>query len=276
MAPVTPRQPLPKILCLHGAGSSGAIFQAQCRKITRSLRNELEFVYVDAPFASKAGPGMWPVYSDSGPFFRWHCDEAATEGFDITDAEVRTEREKVRSMFESIFAESKDAPFIGVMAFSQGARVATGLLQYLEKMSREGCQGWPDMKFAILCSGTYPPLLIDEDANTAATGEGGSVVDEQDLPASEAVGDDTVNTVESRKLRIPSIHLHGTRDPWKTESERLAQDCYAEESSTVIQFAGGHQIPPQDIDVARVSGEILRQLLKASRGPLGMVVIYAT
>lgn len=134
---------LPKILCIHGAGSSGAIFRVQGRKIFQALRGEFQFVFVDAPFRSTAGPGMRPVYEDSGPFCRWQCDISAAVAFDITEDEIQEEREKVRQYLESQLRSQDGVPFVGVMAFSQGARVATGLLLYLEKKRREGCSELP-------------------------------------------------------------------------------------------------------------------------------------
>jgi pimeloyl-ACP methyl ester carboxylesterase len=153
---------LPKILCLHGAGSSGAIFRSHSRKICRALENEFDFVFLDAPFPSAAGPGMYPVYHESGPLFRWHCDGLSAEDWDITEDEIRMERKAVRQLTRGRLGGDGDgASFVGILAFSQGVRVATGLL-----LSLLTIDGWqlPELRFVVLCSGTYPPLLIHDDS----------------------------------------------------------------------------------------------------------------
>ena len=62
---------LPRILCLHGGGVTGAIFKAQFRSFLRALGDNFRFVFVDAPFFCDEGVGVAPVYSDWGPFRRW-------------------------------------------------------------------------------------------------------------------------------------------------------------------------------------------------------------
>jgi hypothetical protein len=54
----------------------------------------------------------------------------------------------------------------GIIAFLQGARVATGLLLYLKKMRREGRLkelGLPDLRFAVINSAMYPLLYLDQE-----------------------------------------------------------------------------------------------------------------
>lgn len=153
---------LPKILCLHSAGSSAAIFKVQGRRIFPPLRKDFTFEFVDAPFASKPGPGILPTYGDSGPFWRWQCDIQAIEGFDISEVEVWQERDKVREQILGKLREMGDS-VIGILAFSQGARVATGLLLYLEKLRLENKVEellLPKLRFAVINSATYPPLYL--------------------------------------------------------------------------------------------------------------------
>ncbi len=61
---------LPRILCLHGGGVTGAIFKAQFRSFLRALGDHFRFVFVDAPFFCDEGVGVAPVYSvsDSSSF----------------------------------------------------------------------------------------------------------------------------------------------------------------------------------------------------------------
>jgi predicted esterase len=226
---------LPKVLCLHAAGSSAAIFKVQGRRIFPALRNEFSFEFLDAPFASKPGPGMGP-FEDSGPFWRWHCDLSATVGFDITESEVAEERGQARNV---ILDKLRDmgSSVVGIVALSQGARVATGLLLYLERMRQEGRLQelkLPHIRFAVINSSTYPPLYLDQETQ------------------------DWVNSGLERKQRvlIRTLHLHGLTDPWRPEAEKMKAEFFAEASTEVMEFTGGHQMPLEAQDTSKVVSTI--------------------
>lgn len=250
MSSCDPYKPLPRLICLHGAGSSGAIFQVQGRKLFRALDKDFRFVFLDAPFPSVAGPGMRPVFEDSGPFYRWQCDESAADNFDITEDEVREEKERVRRYLLDalrLYHKPEDGtPVVGLVAFSQGARVATGLLSFVEKRLLKGClQGLPHIKFAVIISATYPPLFLDDD--------------------DDMVAKDGVDSVTGKALcRIPSLHLHGSRDPWRSESKKLLKQNYDIGGATVVEFTGGHAVPTREQDVKEVVAAF-RQLAAVAR-----------
>ena len=253
-------QSLLRILCFHGAGSSGAIFRAQGRKLFRALHKEFRFIFLDAPFPSLAGPGMRPTYEDSGPFYHWQCDDLAAENFDITEEEVQQEREQVRQYLESQLRLEDGAPFVGILGFSQGVRVASGLLHYLERKRQEGCLDLPEMKFAVINSGTYPPLFLDGDAvNLDESAEGSSTKSTDSTETATSAG-----SRKNRRLNVPSIHPHGSHDPWRPESEKLLADYYDTGLSTVIEYTGGHQVPVMDKDTKNVVTAIRQLAAKAS------------
>ena len=246
--PPSENKNLPRILCFHGAGSSGPIFQAQGRKIFRALKSDFRFVFLNAPFPSPAGPGMIPTYQDSGPFYRWQCDESAVENFDITMDEVRRERSHVLQMLiAELIKDDNSAPFVGIAAFSQGARVATGLLHYLQQEQQRGNNVLPELKFAIINSGTYPPLFLEECGPTNGLG---SITSETEDSTNVKAPDCCIDT--HPRVRLPSLHLHGSNDPWRPESESLLRDCYEPTSATLIMFTGGHQLPTMDKETARI------------------------
>ena len=62
---------LPRILCLHGGGTSAEIFQIQCRVIIKRLQGIFRLVFVDAPFTSRPHPAIVPYFGDEGTFYRW-------------------------------------------------------------------------------------------------------------------------------------------------------------------------------------------------------------
>ncbi|KAF3480346.1 citrinin biosynthesis oxidoreductase CtnB [Arthroderma uncinatum] len=230
---------LPRVLCLHGAGSSGAIYRVQGRKLFHPLRREFQFVFVDAPFPSTAGPGMYPAYADSGPFFRWQCDMSAASSFDITEEEVNAETEKVWKHLEVQLRSSNGGPFVGLMAFSQGARVATGLLLHLEEKRRNECSDLPEIKFIILNNATYPPLFFDLESWATDSADGSWADDSSDRSTDG-------RSSGERRVAIPSIHTQGLNDPWRPESEKMRVTYFEEDCSIVMPFTGGHQMPALD------------------------------
>lgn len=254
-----------KVLCLHGAGSSGPIFKAQGRGIFRTLHNEITFDFVNAPFPSTPGPGMRPIYEDSGPFWRWQCDMSAVESFDITEDEVLAERDQVREMILRQLRKM-GCGVIGIMAFSQGARVATGLLLYLERLRQVDKLAelkLPSIGFVVLNSATFPPLHLDQ-ATEDWTKSGGRGDD-----ASMDEGTSGLRVASERKVTIPSLHLCGSTDPWRPESEKMKADFFAGASSSVIEFTGGHQLPIRAPDTSQVVAAI-RGYVRMSLGSEGI------
>jgi predicted esterase len=280
-----PNTHLPRILCLHGAGSSGAIFRIQIRKIHHALRNEFRFVFVQAPFKSLAGPGMYPVFEGAGPFYRWHCDSSASAAFDITDSEIANERRIVREYLEKVLSDDDGAPFVGIIAFSQGTRVTTGLL--LDQQRKRRHNNLPPMRFVVLLNGTYPVLPLTDVSDTCADASLAPIDDRftpyPEYPESSADSatappessiysvpaspqspksidwDETLETESRRRLRIPSVHVHGLKDPWLSEGRALLADHYEAECATVLEFQAGHHIATAQKDV----DEIVRAILSA-------------
>ncbi|KAH7409927.1 hypothetical protein DE146DRAFT_643347 [Phaeosphaeria sp. MPI-PUGE-AT-0046c] len=128
---------------------------------------------------------------------------------------------------------------VGIMAFSQGARVATALLLYFARTSHPLRTRF---RFAVLCCATYPPLWGDgeTEAWAAADCDGG---------------------VGRRKVEVPSLHLVGSKDAWKGEAETMAREVWSDEvGKEVWIFEGGHQVPLGREDGTRVA-EWVKQFL---------------
>lgn len=62
------KTPTKAILCLHGAGSSSSIFRFQLAKLRLALKGHFEYIFVNAPNPSIAGPGMLPLFAGAAPF----------------------------------------------------------------------------------------------------------------------------------------------------------------------------------------------------------------
>ncbi|RDW76191.1 hypothetical protein BP5796_07012 [Coleophoma crateriformis] len=217
----------PSILCLHGEGCSAEILAIQTRALRLALP-QFEFHFVDAPFASPAGPGILPFFEP--PYYSWIKQDSASPG---ADARV------VRSFLEKPLALGN---FNGVLAFSQGCRVATGLLR--DAVLKKG------LEFGVFLSGTYPPLCLDGDCATCYLFRdqglqlGGAVTTKQPLRWDH--GD---------LVAVPSLHIHASRDPFLRYNRLLLGRCFDADTSWLIEIEGDHQIPNNrgDVDALRLA-----------------------
>ncbi|KAL5336584.1 serine hydrolase-domain-containing protein [Aspergillus crustosus] len=106
-----------KILCLHGHGTSGAIFKSQTSSIRSHLKDlNLTFDFIDAPYPSAPAPGIDLFYPP--PYYSYHDESSGS-----TTLETIQETQR---WLEGIIAER--GPYDLVMGFSQGCVVAAGLL----------------------------------------------------------------------------------------------------------------------------------------------------
>lgn len=227
---------LPAILCLHGAGTNATIFNLQARTIVRCLKHKFRFIFVNAPFESLPGPGVIPTFAEIRPYLRWHCDENAIQEFDVSPELVDNERRLVRSMISDKIEQEATGPslgIVGVMAFSQGTRVATGLCLDPEFGS--------SIQFAIIIAGTFPALSLEP-------------------PVSDSETTDVLSGINGNKnqqLQIPSVHVQGTMDPWGPESVRLLKECWSADLAMIVKFHGAHQVPTSKKDAQAVAQAVL-------------------
>lgn len=195
---------LPVILCLHGYGSSIAIFQAQTRHIRAALALEAQFVFVAGPFEAPPGPGILPYFANCGPYGSWFSAESFS-----ADAQPEAKFMETVSTIEKMLAQQDltTLDVAGVMGFSQGALMAS----LLAVISQNNDSRWPNLQVAILLCGAY-----HKDATEM-------------LPGS--------------RLCIPSIHLHGLQDPHLESSRMLYSELYDPSTAVIIEADMGHSLP---------------------------------
>lgn len=209
----------PAILCLHGGGSSAMIFSVQAARVQRCLREHFTFVFVDAPLECPAGPGILPTFEGCHPFFTWITPNVVPErALEATEIKLKQVMLEQRS--------KTGQPFVGVMGFSQGARVATRLLQ--QQQQRRSHSGWnstqdTELQFAILMNGSYGPGVEDQPA-----------------------------------LSVTSVHVLGKQDPYYQNGRKLLSNCYEEKDSTLLEFDVDHRLPLTLEDTEYLSSQILR------------------
>jgi predicted esterase len=215
----------PAILCLHGGGTNTGIFNIQTIRIQRALASDFDFVFLDAPIESGPGPDVLPVFEGCGPYLRWTIDRASTEMPEVT-----------KTMIDRLAGEqrAKDGRgFVGILGFSQGAKLATGLL--LEHQLEKGIDWGDGLRFGVICNGTSPPLTYH-------------------LSQEE----------RSVKLDIPTLHLVGLLDPWRDESRRLRSVHCQHEQAVLLEFDVGHRLPFLPQDNVKICAEILRMYHESS------------
>jgi len=217
---------LPAILCLHGAGTSAAIFEAQTRNIRVSLRSHYRFIYIDAPYDSAPGPGVVPCFEDSGPFYGWICDEPSLPTPGTAASGLASLSKYISTTLSHQGVNTSD--IVGVMGFSQGTIVASLLL--LQAQWRD--VRWSGLQFGVMLSG--------------------------------ACREDFVQAFLGQKLRIPTVHVHGLRDPYLGSSRMLAKEVYCDKWAKVLECDAGHHVPAKGEDLEKLTG-CMREMRRRSR-----------
>ncbi|KAF1829809.1 hypothetical protein BDW02DRAFT_573625 [Decorospora gaudefroyi] len=252
-------KPLPRILCLHGGGVNATIFETQSRALVRHLQYSFRLVWVDAPFFCDPHPDIIGVYSDYAPFrrwLRWVPEQAAI------DAEACIEEigYAMRTAMEEDDRAGGTGEWVGLMGFSQGAKLSASLL--LEQQAREarariqgtttasGLTGLPGLKwrFAILLAGRAPLSNLNPEILKSEALVGAGDISE---------GFQFCNEVEKEAtLHLPTLHVHGMADAG-LHLHRILLNQYCEEGTArLVEWEGAHRIPLKSIDVDRVVGAI--------------------
>lgn len=115
---------------------------------------------------------------------------------------------------------------MGVLGFSQGARLAAGLLLGEQVRRREG---ETEYGFGVFLNGTCPPLAYE-------------------------MGEEE----RGQRIKRPVLVVVGKEDPWREDGRRLYGDHCVGETAKLFEFEVGHRLPTEGEDTERIAGEILR------------------
>lgn len=232
----------PRILCLHGGGVTAEIFRLQARALIKALP-QFRFVFADGPHFCNAGPGIMPVYADYGPFQRWlrwlpeHPEIDDESAIDEILYNINTAKD----------ADEGDGPWVGLMGFSQGAKLAASLLYDQQiRMEKEG-KAETDYKFAVLLAGRSPLVSFCEYSRSPACVQPGAM--------SEGF---SYEGESPHILRLPTLHVHGLADPGLHLHRRLLKQYCDESTATVLEWDGNHRVPIKKTDVEPICKEVLR------------------
>ncbi|EQL02221.1 hypothetical protein G6O67_000130 [Ophiocordyceps sinensis] len=259
---------LPRILCLHGGGTNAQIFRMQCRAFKYHLGREFRFIFAQAPYPSKPGPDVTSVYSKYGPFRGWlrPVDEAEDRDLCATEASLLIQS-SINTAIDADNHLGATGEVVGVLGFSQGARIAASLLynQQLRcqqlgddsEKRREGAMAWPNFRFAVLLAGRGRLVWLMPDVPMPE----GLVPPLQPADMPPLLLDDAAswdNLKLQDKLMLPTVHVHGVKDVGLDFHRQMAKRYCAPSSSTVVEWQGEHRVPLKTRDVFLVADQMLR------------------
>ncbi|KAI0813765.1 serine hydrolase FSH [Xylaria sp. FL0064] len=254
----------PRILCLHGGGTNARIFRAQCRVLSRMLEPYFRLVYAEAPYASSPGPDVVAVYAGDGPFKRWLRWLPNHETVD-SQAAVRDIDRAIKEAMDADDAEGADGPWVALLGFSQGAKLAASLLfrqqQRDLRRAQEGkglssagvaddgvFDGW---KFAVVLAARAPLVNLEPGIFKS------SLLSEPSDIGLSGTPDLMEMASERHVLRLPSIHVHGLTDPGLHLHQELFEQYTDPECTRLVQWDGGHRVVLKSTDVQPVVDAII-------------------
>ncbi|KAH6660907.1 serine hydrolase FSH [Truncatella angustata] len=259
-----------KILCLHGKGTSGQIFQSQTVSLRRRFEElnpglTLEFDFVDGPQHSTPAPDTPLFYSP--PYYAFY------EGTDIKA--IRKAHDWLSSVLQ------RQGPYDGALLFSQGCALVSSYILYQQWFEPESP---PPFKFVMFMCGGIPITAL-KDLGVPVSKE----VEELDQATKRQLSEKTTYDITrdrwqltdyasvarraqfdsddcfglnlnkiplELKIRIPTVHVYGRKDPRLPASVQLAGLCdpYIRQ---VYDHGGGHELPK-----SKEVSEALAQLLQ--------------
>ena len=141
--------------------------------------------------------------------------------------------------------------WVGLLGFSQGAKTCASLL-FRQQVRAEWlgeCRTGTNFRFGILMAGRGPLVSLDPDLVMTP-----SLVDAAHVGSQVYITPDEQST--DHILRLPTIHVHGLRDPGLKLHQHLLEGYCEKESTTLVEWDGNHRVPIKEIDVARIVREI--------------------
>jgi hypothetical protein len=230
--------PRKALLCIHGAGTSGAIFRVQIAKLSAALRHEFDFVYVTAPHSTSPGPGVIPFFASMGPFYSWFRDTDESISHRL-DAIYKPIQQKVGDWQLA----NPNSRIVGMLAFSEGALVAAVMLW--QQQRRMGQVSWlPDIHFTTFICCFYREEVTKWMREQIQEPQGTGAIVEEDIE-------------KEMKINIPTLHLLGKQDFVLSRAKMLIETHYTTTFATVMEFDGQHAPPSKREDIEKAAALIL-------------------
>ena len=145
-------------------------------------------------------------------------------------------------------AKGATGEWVGILGFSQGAKVAGSLLLRQEGRAGRGESSRVRFRFAVLMAGSDPLVSLMPDGRVEP-GLG-------DAAQMMGVSSPWKGMRGEHVLRLPTIHVHGTRDPGLVLHRQLLEQYCEAGSAKLVEWDGNHRIPIKKKDVAAVVDQI--------------------
>ena len=240
----------PRLLCLHGGGVTGQIFECQMRELIKSLGPHFRLVFADGPWISEMHDDLKPIYSHMGPCRRWGCWKPSHPSLDHSSAVRQVERSLTKAMVK----DEGSGEWVGLIGFSQGAKLAFSiLLENQLRLQKDGhAAGFAGVhwQFGVIMAGRGPPYNLSHSHKNPqhySSLSGLSPVCESDL----------CSLPFSNKLETPTLHVHGLLDGGLDMHRHLLKHFTSPAKSRLIQWYGAHRIPIRSTDVTEITEGIL-------------------
>lgn len=243
---------LPRILCLHGGGTNARIFRVQCRVLKKQLGSSFRLCFAEAPFSSQAGSDVEAVYKNYGPFKRWLRWLPTHPQIDSRTAVKEIEESLHAAMGEDDW-KGATGEWVALLGFSQGAKMCASLL-FRQQVRAEKLgihSAATTFRFAVLLAGRGPLVAMDPEVLMTP-----ALVDASQIGLSSFPDEDSWRRKE-HVLRLPTIHVHGMRDPGLQLHKQLLERYCEKGTTRLIQWDGDHRVPIRSKDVAAVVAHIL-------------------
>ncbi|RYC64082.1 hypothetical protein CHU98_g2142 [Xylaria longipes] len=166
-------------------------------------------------------------------------------------------------------AEGADGPWVGLLGFSQGAKLAVSLLfrqqQRALRRAKDGkadqqrSGGWGEdddgiydgWKFAVALAGRAPLVNLEPGVFESSLLSNPSEIGLSRPP------DLMEMAAERHVLRLPSIHVHGLTDPGLHLHQELFERYSDPACTRLVQWDGGHRVVLKGTDVQPVVDAII-------------------
>lgn len=287
---------MPRILCLHGHGTSASIFKSQTAAFRSKLDSSYTFDFVDAPFTSAGAPGITAIYKTQT--YTW-WPQATPEAI------------RAAHRWVADYAR-KHGPYDAVCCFSQGCSLAATMALYhsIQQATEPGTveEPLPFRAAIFICGGVPLPALEDmglEVSNRAheinqCTGallngtagklaefaanlhlikrgvglwdgnKGSLVHDSKKRPdRSDVFGLDFTKFPVAARINLPTVHVYGSKDPRWPAGIQLAEFCDDREE---FDHGGGHDIPRSTEVSERIASMVRRLMGRIGTFPDGVPV----
>ena len=236
---------LPRLLCLHGGGTNSRIFHSQTRALRAQLHPNFRLCFADAPFLCQSpGPDVTAVYKDYGPFRRW-LRWQPTHPEIATKIAVEEIEAAVEAAMREDDAKGATGEWVGILGFSQGAKVAGSLLL---REQRRGERSRLRFRFAVLMAGRGPLVSLEPNGRVGP-GLG-------DAAQMMGVSSPWKGRRGEQVLRLPTIHVQGIRDPGLELHKELLEQYCEEGSAKLVEWDGDPRVPIKKDAVTAVVDQI--------------------